>query len=93
LPAVSPLTGVETAFDEVPAPASVAGVFVPYDVEVPYSTYQVADWPFGFTVPPRVALDGPTPVAADVTATGGDAVVKSPSPPFVDPDAFLATSR
>ena len=67
----------------LPEPASVVGVFVPYDVEVPYSTYHVVGSPFGFTVPPSVAVVGPTPVAGAVTATGGDAVVKSPSAPFV----------
>ncbi len=77
----------------MPEPASVAVVFVPYDVEVPYSTYQVVDSPFGFTVPPSVAVAGPTPVAAEVTATGGEAVVKIPSPPFVVAEEFLATSR
>ena len=67
--------------------------FEPYEVEVPYSTNQVVGSPFGFTVPPRVAVVGPTPVAGDVTTTGGDAVVKSPSPPLAVPDAFFATSR
>ena len=49
--------------------------------------------PFGFTVPPRVAEVGPTPVAAEVTTTGAEAVVKTPSEPFEVPEAFLATSR
>jgi len=93
LPAVRPPTPVETALADVPEPASAAAVFVPYDVDVPYSTYQVVGWPFGFTVPPSVALEGPTAVAGDVTATGGEAVVKRPSPPFVVPEEFLATSR
>jgi hypothetical protein len=95
LPAVRPLTPVETVFDDVPDPASAAGVgfFVPYDVEVPYSTYHEVVWPFGFTVPPRVAVVGPTPEAGVVTATGGDAVVKRPSLPFVVAEEFLATRR
>ena len=66
---------------------------MPYPVDVPYSTYHVVGCPFGFTVPPRVAVPGPTPVAGDVTAVGGDAVVKSPSLPFVVPEELFATSR
>ena len=93
MPGVNPLTGVETAFDEVPEPASTVAVFVPYPVDMPYSTDHVVGCPFGFTVPPRVAVAGPTPVAEDVTTTGGDAVVKSPSLPLAVPDEFLATSR
>ena len=93
LPAVRPLMPVETVFEEVAEPAEVVADFVPYDVDVPYSTYQFVDWPFGLTVPPRVAVVGPTPVAADVTATGGDAVVKRPSAPFTVAEPFLATRR
>ena len=86
MPAPSPDTFVETALEAVPEPASPVAVFEPYDALVPYSTYQPVDWPFGLTVPPRVAPVGPTAVAAAVTATGADAVVKSPSPPFVVPE-------
>ena len=88
-----PLTPTETALAAVPEPASAVADFDPYDVEVPYSTNQVVGSPFGFTVPPSVAEVGPTPVAGDVTTTGGDAVVKSPSPPLAVPDAFFATRR
>ncbi len=49
--------------------------------------------PFGFTVPLSVAPVGPTAVAGEVTATGGAAVVKMPSSPFVVAEEFLATSR
>ena len=93
LPGVRPATAVETDFDVVPEPADVVAVFVPYEVDVPYSTYQSVAWPFGFTVPPSVAPVGPTPDAPDVTATGGEAVVKIPSAPLTVPEAFLATSR
>ena len=88
-----PLTPTETALAAVPEPASAVADFEPYEVDVPYSTNQVVGSPFGFTVPPRVAVVGPTPVAGDVTTTGGDAVVKSPSPPLAVPEAFFATSR
>ncbi len=88
-----PLTPTENALAVVPEPASAVADFEPYEVDVPYSTNQVVGSPFGFTVPPRVAVVGPTPVAGDVTTTGGDAVVKSPSPPLAVPDAFFATSR
>ena len=60
---------------------------------MPYSTYHVVAWPFGLTVPPSVAEVGPTPVAAEVTTTGGEAVVKTPSAPFEVPEAFFATRR
>ncbi len=93
MPAASPLTPAETVFAEVPEPASTAAVFVPYDVEVPYSTYHFVDWPFGFTVPPSVAPVGPTADAGAVTATGGEAVVNSPSPPCAVAELFLATTR
>ena len=60
---------------------------------MPYSTNHVVDSPFGFTVPPSVPVVGPTPVAGDVTTTGGDEVVNSPSAPFAVPEAFFATRR
>ena len=84
---------METTFGAAPEPASVTAVFVPYEVEVPYSTYHVVGSPFGFTVPPSVAVVGPTAVAGEVTTTGGAAVVNRPSPPFVVAVAFLATRR
>ena len=93
LPGVRLPTAIETVFDVVPDPADVAAVFVPYDVDVPYSMVQSVDWPLGLTVPPSVAPVGPTPEAADVTTTGGDAVVNRPSAPFVVADVFFATSR
>ena len=37
---------------------------------VPYSTYQVVAWPFGFTVPVAVAVVGPTEVTGPVIADG-----------------------
>jgi hypothetical protein len=40
LPGVSPPTAIETDCDVVPEPADVVAVFVPYEVDVPYSTYQ-----------------------------------------------------
>ena len=92
-PAVRPLTGAETGFAALPDPASNVAVFAPYEVDAPYSKYHVVGSLFGFTVPPRVAVVGPTPVAGEVTTTGGDAVVKRPSPPFVVAVAFLATRR
>jgi hypothetical protein len=76
-----------------PEAASAVAVFEPYAVDVPYSTNQVVGSPFGFTVPPSVAVVGPTEVAGDVTTTGGDAVVNSPSPPLDVPDEFFATRR
>ncbi len=83
----------ETLFGDPPEPAEAAAVFVPYADDVPYSTYQSVAMPFGSTVPPIVATVGPTPVAGDVTAAGGEAVVKSPSAPVTVADTFFATSR
>ena len=45
---------------------------------MPYSNHQSVACPFGLTVPPSVAELGPTPVADEVTVTGGDAVVYLP---------------
>jgi len=92
-PAVSPVTGTETDEDDVPEPALVFAVFDPYEVDVPYSTNHVVAWPFGLTVPPSVAVLGPTPDAEPVTTTGGEAVAKTPSDPFEVPDEFVETRR
>jgi hypothetical protein len=46
-------------------------VWVPYDVVVPYSKMYVVDWPFGLTVPLRVALDLPTSLVELVVTAGG----------------------
>jgi hypothetical protein len=77
----------------VPDPALPSGVFDPYAVLVPYSKYQLADRPFGFTLPPRVADDGPTEDAEPVITTGGDAVLKVPSAPRLVPALLAATNR
>jgi hypothetical protein len=47
-------------------------------VLVPYSTYQVVAWPFGFTAPVTVADVGPTDVTGPVIAIGAGAVAAPP---------------
>jgi hypothetical protein len=70
VPAVRPLRFAEIASELVPDPALTADVFDPYDVVVPYSTYQVVDCPPGLTLPVTVAVVDPTAVVGPVLTVG-----------------------
>jgi adenylate kinase family enzyme len=70
---LSELRFAETETLPVPEPAFCVDVFEPYEVLVPYSTYQLVDWPPGFTVPPAVADVGPTAETGPVMAVGAAA--------------------
>ncbi len=60
---------------------------------VPYSNDQVVAWPFGSTVPCKVAEETPTEVAAPVTTPGAASVVNRPSLPRLVPAVDVATTR
>lgn len=57
----------------VPEPALTAAVLDPYDVDVPYSTYQVVASPPGLVEPVTVAVVAPVAVVGPVDAVGAAA--------------------
>jgi hypothetical protein len=70
VPLSRPVSPAETLVALEPEPTLTAVVFEPYEVDFPYSTYQVVAWPAGFTLPVTVALVGPTAVVGPVVADG-----------------------
>ena len=72
---------------------------VPGSKLVPYSNHAVVADPFGVTVPFSVAPAGDTPVAACVTAAGGNGSAgfvsrtKTSDTPFVSPATKLVASE
>ena len=90
MPALSPVKPADTATAAEPDPALFAAVFDPYDVPVPYSTYQVVVWPPGTTLPVTVAVVESTVVVGPVVAEGAEAratPVKTASPSTATPAA------
>jgi len=77
----------------VPEPTLTATLFVPYEVEVPYSNHAVVFRPFGLTRPFRRALVCPTFDAELVETLGAAFVVNERSSPFAVPALLAATSR
>ena len=67
---VNPVNCSETSTTTVPFPALRVAVREPYEVVLPYSTYQLVASPPGSTLPVTVALVPPTDVAGPVTAVG-----------------------
>jgi hypothetical protein len=73
VPEERPERSADTAVVVDPEPALADAVFDPYDVDFPYSTYQVVDCPPGSTLPVTVALVEPTAVVGPVVAFGAAA--------------------
>ena len=57
----------------MPEPAPLDAVCEPYEVLVPYSTYQLVETPPGLTVPVTVADVAPTELTGPVIAVGAAA--------------------
>ena len=76
----------------LPEPAFALAVCEAYDVDVPYSTYQVVAWPPGATVPVTVAVVAPIAVAGPVVAVGAAARAIPPKSTNVAADIATAAS-
>jgi hypothetical protein len=73
VPWASPESVADTETLAVPLPAPDEAVCEPYDVLVPYSTYQFVETPPGLTVPVTFAEVAPTELTGPVTAVGAAA--------------------
>jgi hypothetical protein len=69
------------------------GVRSPYDALVPYSKYQLVEWPRESTAPVSVAPDDVVFETAPVRTPGAPFVVNVTSLPVFVPVGFEATSR
>src|SRR5689334_9862901 len=76
----------------VPEPAVAVAVFEPYDVDVPYWTYQLVDCPPGTTLPVTVAVVAPIAVAGPVVAVGAAARALAPKSTNVNAETARAAS-
>jgi hypothetical protein len=78
-----------------PEPAFAFAVCEPYDVDVPYWTYQLVACPPGTTLPVTVAVVAPIAVAGPVVAVGAAARANPPKSPStsIDTAAMASTVR
>ena len=92
VPGANPVTVSETGTAPRPAPALLASVRVPYDVDGPSSNQKVVPRPTGSTVPERTT-EVPERRAGPVTASGPALVRKLRVCPYVVPASLRAAIR